>query len=65
MMINAILESRGNAIRKKRYNYIAVDFDGTLCAHEFPALYPPATAANRRPGRKPSDSRKPPVPESP
>ncbi len=41
MMINAILESRGNATRKKRYNYIAVDFDGTLCVHQFPEIGEP------------------------
>lgn len=41
MMINAILESRGNAMRKKQYNYIAVDFDGTLCVHQFPEIGEP------------------------
>lgn len=41
MMTNVILESRGNAMRKKQYNYIAVDFDGTLCVHQFPEIGEP------------------------
>lgn len=41
MMIDAILQSHGRSVRIKQYKYIAVDFDGTLCVHEFPEIGDP------------------------
>ena len=31
-------EFKGKQLQERKYNYIAVDFDGTLCEHEFPEI---------------------------